>query len=323
MKIDRRLCVAPMMAHTDRHFRYFLRLISRRVMLYTEMIPCGVLIHRDGLQRLRFDAAEHPLGIQLGGAAPRELSACAKMAEDAGFDEVNFNAGCPSGRVQDGGFGACLMAHPGRVADCIAAMQSAVSVPVTLKTRIGIDTQDSYEYLSDFVRTVAAAGCGTFILHARKAWLDGLSPRQNRRIPPLRHEFVHRIKRDFPALEIIINGGIINLDHAARHLMHVNGVMIGRAVCSNPYLLAGADRRIFGDAESSTSRVEVLKRFVGYAEGQLAQGASLHRLTRRVQGLFFGQPGATAFRRRLSGLRACAQRDTGVFEEAMNLVHAA
>lgn len=322
-KIDRRLCVAPMMSHTDRHFRRLLRLISRRVMLYTEMIPCGALLHGDSAARLRFDPAEHPLGIQLGGSVPAELRCCARMAEDAGFDEVNLNVGCPSVRVRSGRFGACLMAEPARVADCIAAMQSTVSIPVTVKTRVGIDDHDDYRFLADFVATVAAAACRTFVIHARKAWLAGMNPRQNRCVPPLRHEFVHRLKRDFPALEIVLNGGIDDLDCASRHLRWVDGVMIGRAICSNPYLLAAADRCIFGGVHSWPSRETVFRSYLVYARRQLALGVGLPRLMRPASGMFFGQPGGRAFRRHLSQNGGRPYRDTRVFEEALRFVRAA
>src|SRR5690606_11271170 len=218
-----------MMRHTDRHLRYLLRLVSRRVMLYTEMLTAPALIHGNAPRRLEFDASEHPVGVQFGGSDPDQLRRCALMAVDAGFDEINLNCGCPSPRVTDGRFGACLMAEPDLVAECVAAMASAASIPVTGKSRIGIDGNESYEDLCRFVGTVASAGCRTFVVHARTAWLKGLSPSQNRRVPPLRHDLVHRLKRDFPHLEIIINGGIASVADVQSHLAHVDGVMIGRA----------------------------------------------------------------------------------------------
>ena len=315
-RIDRRLSVAPMMAHTDRHFRYLLRLISRRVMLYTEMIPAGALLHGNAKRRLEFDMAEHPVGIQLGGSEPAELAACATMAQDAGYGEINLNAGCPSGRVREGRFGACLMAEPGRVAECIAAMRAAVRIPVSIKIRIGIDDRDSYEHLHGFVSAVAAAGCVTFVVHARKAWLDGLSPRQNRTVPPLRHDIVHRLKRDFPTLEIILNGGINALEEVPAQLQQVDGVMIGRAACSNPFMLAQADSLVFGSSEPAPDRARVLRRYVDYAATQLARGVDLQRLVRHAQGLFYGQPGAAAWRRQL-GAATDPELGTRVFELAL------
>jgi tRNA-dihydrouridine synthase A len=294
------LCIAPMMAHTDRHFRYLMRLISRRVMLYTEMITTGALLHGNAAARLAFDVTEHPVGIQIGGAVPGELARCAQLAEAAGFDEVNLNVGCPSGRVSGGGFGACLMAKPELVAECVSAMAGSVRIPATVKTRIGIDDRDSFEDLCAFVTAVSDAGCGTFIVHARKAWLDGLSPRQNRSVPPLRHDMVQRLKREFPHLEIIANGGIGSLDAVEAQLEHVDGVMIGRAACRDPWLLADADRRIFGEPCGAPERLQVLAQYLHYAERRLREGASRQLLLRPVLGLFQGRPGARAFRRRLS-----------------------
>lgn len=320
---DRRLSVAPMMNHTDRHFRMLLRIISRRTLLYTEMIPAGALLHRDGARRLEHDAAEHPVGIQLGGSDPGALARCAQLAESAGFDEVNLNVGCPSDRVQEARFGACLMAEPELVADCVAAMAAVVAIPVTVKSRIGIDDRDSYEHLADFVSRVSAAGCRTFIVHARKAWLKGVSPRGNRQLPPLQYPVVYRLKRDFPHLEIVINGGIASLDDAAVHLRHIDGVMIGRAACSNPYLLHGADARIFGDAAPAGTRVEVLRRYADYAERQLARGAGMQHLARHVAGLFQGQPRARAFRRRLAEYTCRSGAGPACLHRALELVTAA
>lgn len=322
-RLDRRLCVAPMMTHTDRHFRYFLRLISRRVMLYTEMIATGALIHGKQFHRLEFSPQEHPLALQLGGNDPTELSECARIAEQMGYDEINLNIGCPSDKVKIGQFGACLMARPELVAECVAAISATVSIPVTVKTRTGIDNQDSYEHLHHFIKTVADGGCRTFIVHARKAWLQGLSPRQNREIPPLDYSRVYRIKHDFPELEIIINGGFQSLQQSLEQLQHVDGVMIGRAVCHNPYLLAGADRMIFGHLGSANTRSEILEKFSRYVELQLSQGTSLHQMARHVFGLFQGQPGARVWRRYLSDNMFDNNSGIEVIEDALHLVQAA
>ena len=299
-KLDRRLSVAPMMDWTDRHDRYFLRLISRRALLYTEMIATGAVLHGDRDRLLAFDPAERPLALQLGGAVPAELAACARLAAARGYDEVNLNVGCPSDRVQNARFGACLMAEPALVADCVGAMRAAVSIPVTVKTRIGIDERDSYDDLRAFVETVAAAGCETFVIHARKAWLQGLSPKQNREIPPLHYERVYRLKRDVPALQVIVNGGILTLDEAEAHLRQVDGVMIGRAAYQTPYMLAGAGRRIFGDDAPPPGREAVVRRLLPYAERQVARGVPVKSITRHILGLFNGLPGARLWRRHLS-----------------------
>jgi tRNA-dihydrouridine synthase A len=296
----RKVSVAPMLAWTDRHCRYFLRLISRRGWLYTEMVTTGALLHGDHKRFLAYDEAEHPLALQLGGSDPQELAQCTRMAEDFGFDEVNLNIGCPSNRVQSGRFGACLMAEPALVAECVAAMSKAVRLPVTVKTRIGIDRQDSYAALSHFIHTVAQAGCRTFIIHARKAWLQGLSPKENREKPPLRYEVVHALKQDFPHLEIVINGGITTLEEVQGHLHGVDGVMLGRAVSHNPYLLAQVDRDFYGDPHPIPTRHEVVESFLPYVERQLAHNIFLSALSRPLLGLFQGQPGARAWRRYLS-----------------------
>jgi tRNA-dihydrouridine synthase A len=297
---ERRLCVAPMMDWTDRHCRYFLRLISRNVRLYTEMITTGAILHGDTDRTLRFHPSEHPLALQLGGSNPRELAACARIAARYGYDEINLNVGCPSDRVQTGRFGACLMAEPSLVGECVAAMQDAASLPVTVKTRIGIDNLDSYEFLCTFLSGLAAAGCTTFIVHARKAWLQGLSPKKNREVPPLRYDVVYRLKRDFPHLEIILNGGISGLDQAREHLHKVDGVMLGRAAYHDPYILADADRRIFGTARTPFSRHAIIARLLPYIEDELNNGGRLHHITRHILGLFQGVPGARAWRRHLS-----------------------
>jgi len=290
-----------MLDWTDRFFRFFARQISRRVLLYTEMVTTGALIHGDRERHLRFDPAEHPLALQLGGSDPRELATCAGIGEAWGYDEINLNVGCPSDRVQSGRFGACLMAEPRLVADGVAAMRDAVSLPITVKHRIGIDERDSYDELRDFVGTVAEAGCGVFIVHARKAWLQGLSPRENREVPPLRYDRVTRLKRDFPELRIVINGGVTSLDQTESLLRELDGVMIGREAYHNPWLLADADRRIFGaTAPKVHSRHQVVEAMLPYIEAELAAGTPIHRITRHMLGLFLGVPGARAWRRHLS-----------------------
>jgi tRNA-dihydrouridine synthase A len=289
-----------MMDWTDRHCRFFLRLISRRVLLYTEMVPTGAIVHGDRARYLTFHPAERPLALQLGGAEPGELAVCAEAAAEAGYDEVNLNVGCPSDRVQNARFGACLMAEPELVGRCVAAMAAASGLPVTVKTRIGIDERDSYAELKGFVETVAAAGCRSFTIHARKAWLEGLSPKQNREVPPLDYDRVYRLKEDFPELEIVLNGGVQSLDEAEAHLVRVDGVMIGRAAYQNPYVLTEADRRFFGAERPPPDREEVVRALLPYAAQQCAEGVPVKSITRHVLGLFNGLPGARAWRRHLS-----------------------
>ncbi len=298
--LQRRFAVAPMLDWTDRHCRYLLRLISRHALLYTEMVTTGALLHGDAARHLGYDAAEHPVALQLGGSEPRALAGCARMGAEWGYDEINLNVGCPSDRVQNGRFGACLMAEPGLVAECVAAMAAAVEIPVTVKHRIGIDDLDSYDALARFVATVAGAGCRTFIVHARKAWLQGLSPKENREIPPLRYDLVYALKRDLPALEIIVNGGIASLEDAARHLERVDGVMVGRAAYHDPWLLAEVDRRFYGDGHAVPTPHGVVEAYLPYVERQLAAGVPLTRMTRHLLGLFAGRPGARRWRRVLS-----------------------
>jgi tRNA-dihydrouridine synthase A len=293
-----------MMERTDRFCRYFLRLITRRTLLYTEMITSAAVIHGDRDRLLDFDPTEHPVALQIGGSEPGEMGTCARIAEERGFDEVNINVGCPSKRVRAGRFGACLMAEPDRVADCVAAMQSATSIPVTVKTRIGIDDRDSYEDLAAFVARVAESGCGTFVVHARKAWLTGLSPKENRDVPPLRYDVVERLKQDFPGLIVVLNGGVTDLEQARRHLTRLDGVMIGRQAYHNPYLLAGADGEFFGDPRAPLTRRGVVEAFLPYAARELERGARLSHLTRHLTGLYLGQPGARTWRRRVSELGA-------------------
>ncbi|MCO7226438.1 tRNA dihydrouridine(20/20a) synthase DusA [Pleionea sp. CnH1-48] len=298
--LDRTLSVAPMMDWTDRHDRYFLRQISRHTLLYTEMVTTGAVINGDRQRLLGFDAAEHPIAVQLGGCDPHELSESARICQDFGYDEVNLNVGCPSDRVQKGRIGACLMAEPELVAECVSAMQKAVDIPVTVKTRIGIDDRDSYEELHDFVSQVAQAGCKTFIVHARKAWLKGLSPKENREIPPLHYDTVYQIKSDFPELEVIINGGIKTLEETESHLKHVDGVMIGREAYQNPYILADVDQRFFGATHNKVARSQVVDKMLPYIEGYLQQGGRLQHVVRHMLGLFHAQPGGKQWRRYLS-----------------------
>ena len=321
--LDRRLSVAPMMDWTDRHCRYFLRLITRRALLYTEMIPTGAILLGDPDRFLRFDPAERPLALQLGGADPDELARCADAGGARGYDEINLNVGCPSDRVQSARFGACLMAEPELVAACVRAMRAAAPVPVTVKTRIGIDRQDSYDFLRRFVNAVADAGCRTVILHARNAWLSGLSPKENREVPPLRYELVHRIKADLPELEVIVNGGIRTLEQARAQLAAVDGVMIGREAYQNPYALAEWERVLFEVAEPSPSRFEVLERLLPYVERELAEGTSLQAITRHILGLFNGLPGARAWRRHLSEAARRPGAGPEVILDAMSAVRRA
>ncbi len=321
--INRRLSVAPMLDWTDRYCRYFLRLISRHTLLYTEMVTTGALLHRERERFLRFHPSEHPLALQLGGSIPTELATCARIGAEEGFDEINLNVGCPSDRVQSGRFGACLMAEPERVAECVVAMMEAVELPVTVKHRIGIDHQDSYEALRQFVETVSATGCHTFIVHARKAWLHGLSPRENREIPPLRYEMVHRLKEEFPQLEIVINGGILSLDATEQQLQQVDGVMIGRAAYHNPWLLAEADRRLFGNQHPIPSRHDILEQLMPFVEEEFAQGTPVSRITRHILGLFQGQPGARTWRRYISENAHLKGATPGIIWEALQRQQAA
>lgn len=298
--IDRRLSVAPMMEWTDRHCRVFLRAITRHTLLYTEMVHSGAVLHGDAERHLAFDQVEQPVALQLGGSAPRDLAAAARIGERYGYREINLNVGCPSERVSAGRFGACLMAEPRLVADCVAAMAEAVRVPVTVKSRIGIDGQDSYEELAEFIETVSGSGCRTFVIHARKAWLSGLSPKENREIPPLRYDYVYRAREDFPDLEIVINGGVQSIDDAERQLEEVDGVMIGRAAYQTPWMLADADRRIFGREHGPRCPHHVIESLLPYVEAQCAAGVPLARISRHMIGLFNGLPGARAWRRYLS-----------------------
>lgn len=289
-----------MMERTDRHFRYLMRQITRRTLLYTEMITTAAIIHGDRHKLLDFSTEEKPLALQLGGDNPQELALCASIAADWGYDEVNLNVGCPSDRVQNGNFGACLMAQPEKVAHCVAAMQKAVNIPVTVKHRIGIDDRDRYEDLANFVRIVSEAGCCRFSVHARKAWLKGLSPKENRTIPPLRYEDVYRLKQEFPHLFIEINGGITTLEQVHQQLQWVDGVMIGRAAYDNPYLFATVDRDIYGEETIPPTRHQVAEKMLPYIEDIVSQGIKLHAISRHLLQLFSGQPGTKAWKRYIS-----------------------
>ncbi|GAB4277709.1 MAG: tRNA dihydrouridine(20/20a) synthase DusA [Methylomicrobium sp.] len=289
-----------MLDWTDKHCRYFFRLISKQAFLYSEMITTGALLHGDSRRFLAFDECEKPVACQLGGSDPEALARCATLIEDFGYDEVNLNVGCPSDRVQNGRFGACLMAEPELVAECVAAMRRNVAIPVTVKCRIGIDDKDSYEELSRFVSTVADAGCRVFIIHARKAWLSGLSPKENREIPPLRYDVVYRIKQDFPDLEIVLNGGITTLTQATEICERVDGVMVGREIYQNPYLLSEVDRHFYGKPFPIKSRERIVEELLPYIEDQLDRGVRLYSIARHILGLFHGVPGARAWRRTIS-----------------------
>ena len=318
--VNRRFSVAPMLDWTDRHCRYFMRLLSKHAMLYTEMITTGALIYgpRDSL--LAFDQAEQPVAIQLGGSDPKELADCAKMAEDRGYAEINLNVGCPSDRVQSGRFGACLMAEPELVTECMAAMINAVRIPVTIKSRIGIDRNDSFDELSHFVNTVKSSGCETFIIHARKAWLDGLSPKENRDVPPLHYDRVYAIKQQHPELEIIINGGINGLQDSLEHLKYVDGVMLGREVYHNPWMLSQIDSTLFGDSEPTYSREDIVRAMYPYIENHLAEGGRLKHISRHMIGLYQAMPGAKLWRRYISENAHLDGAGTQILEHALELV---
>ncbi len=309
-----------MMDWTDRHCRVFHRLMTRRARLYTEMLTTGAIIHGDRSRLLGFDVGEHPVALQLGGSEPRDLATCAKIGEDFGYDEINLNVGCPSDRVKDGWFGACLMAEPALVATCVDAMKRAVGIPVTVKCRIGIDDQDPEVALDALARSVIAAGADALIVHARKAWLNGLSPKQNRDLPPLHYDRVYRLKASLPAVPIVINGGIASLAEAKHHLRFVDGVMLGRAAYQEPWRLLTADPELFGEAAPHATMKDAFEAMMPYIERELAQGVRLHSITRHFVGAFHGVPGARAFRRHLAenGVRPGA--GVNVLRDAMALV---
>ena len=309
-----------MLDWTDRFCRYFLRQISKRALLYTEMVTTSALLYGDQARLLKFDPMEHPVALQIGGSDPVQLSRAARLGQQWGYDEINLNLGCPSERVQSGRFGACLMSEPDLVADCIKAMVDSVTIPVTVKQRIGIDHLDSYQLLRDFVGRLSLAGSRTFIVHARKAWLQGLSPKENREIPPLSYATVYRLKRDFPELEIIINGGITSIEACEEHLALVDGVMIGREAYHNPWLLAQVDARLFGEETPVPTRDQVIAQLLPFVELELAAGVPLNRITRHILGLFHGQPGARAWRRYLSNHSYKSDADSDVIVKALRLV---
>lgn len=310
-----------MMDWTDHNCRYFMRLLSKRALLYTEMVTTGALLHGDRQRFLRYHPEEHPLALQLGGSEPPALAECAHLAEQAGFDEVNLNVGCPSDRVQNNMIGACLMAHPQRVADCVKAMNDRVSIPVTVKHRIGINGRDSYAELCDFVGQVAEAGCHSFTVHARIAILEGLSPKENREIPPLRYDVAAQLKADFPGLEIILNGGLRSLEQCQAQLEVFDGVMVGREAYQNPYLLAQVDQMLFGDDTPVLSRTEVMQALQPYVEQHLAEGGALHHITRHILGLAQGFPGARRFRQLLSTEVHKTERPLQLYQQAIALLN--
>lgn len=319
-QISRRFSVAPMMDWTDRHDRFFLRLLSKRALLYTEMVTADAAIHGDQERLLGFSEEEHPVALQLGGSDPAKLAKAAKIGADFGYDEINLNVGCPSDRVQSGSFGACLMKEPELVAACWSAMAEAVDIPVTVKSRIGVDDDKPRERLPHFIETVKAAGCETFIVHARKALLQGLSPKENREVPPLDYGLVYEMKQTYPDLEIIINGGIETLDEADAHIDFVDGVMLGRAAYHTPYILADVDRRFFGKEGVLLSEAQAVEALYPYMEEHLSSGGRLHHITRHILGLFAGQPGARSWRRHLSEQGPKDNAGLDIVQEALQFV---
>ncbi|MDA7742499.1 tRNA dihydrouridine(20/20a) synthase DusA [Francisellaceae bacterium] len=319
-QLNRTLCIAPMLDWTDRHYRYFMRLISKRCMLYTEMINAKAILHGDPHRFLDYSECENPLTLQLGGNDPKELSQCAKIAESWGYDEVNLNVGCPSDRVQSGAFGLCLMKTPHIVADCIKAMKDAADIPISIKCRIGYDNEDSYEALHNFIQTAVDAQVDFICIHARKGWLNGLSPKENRTIPELNYQTVYDIKKDFPNTPIGINGGIESLGQATEHLKQVDSVMVGRAAYHDPYSLIETDTRLYNDQSAPLSRLDIIENMIAYIESRLKNGVRLNHMTRHVLGLFQGQPGARAFRRYIS--ENATQKNAGpeVLKEAVKFI---
>ncbi|MFT6791958.1 MAG: tRNA-dihydrouridine synthase A [Cellvibrionaceae bacterium] len=320
LKNRHRFCVAPMMDWSDRHCRYLWRLISQRALLYTEMISTNALLHGDRERLLGYHPQEHPLALQLGGNDPQDLAKCARLAEEWGYDEVNLNCGCPSNRVQNGMIGACLMSKPHLVRDCLSAMGEVVSIPITIKQRIGIDDMDSYVALENFVGIVSESGCETFIVHARKAFLNGLSPKANREVPPLVYESVYRLKKAFPQLTIVINGGIHNLEACEQQLKYVDGVMVGRQAYNDPYLLAEVDQKFYGQSTPVKSRKQIFKEYMSYCDEQLHRGIHLNHMSRHVLHLFQGKTGARAFRRIISENAYKRTADIGVLEYAFKQI---
>ena len=317
---NHRFSIAPMMDWSDHNCRYFWRLLTKQALLYTEMVTTGALIHGDRKRFLHFNREEHPVALQLGGSDPKDLARCARWAQEWGYDEVNINCGCPSDRVQSGMFGACLMGKPNLVADCVKAMMDSCDIPVTVKHRIGIDHMESYEQLLAFIEPVAVAGCSVFIVHARKAWLQGLSPKENREIPPLNYPWVYQLKKDFPHLTIVVNGGIQTIEECQDHLEHVDGVMLGREAYQNPWMLAQVDEALFGMDSPLKSRDDVIAELLPFAEQHLAQGGQLNHITRHILGLYQGIPGARKFRRHLSENAYKKEAGIRILAEAYALV---
>jgi len=315
-----RLCVAPMMDWTDRHCRYFLRQVSPRARLYTEMVTTGALMFGNVPRHLDFDPAEHPVALQLGGSDPHALAHCARLGEAWGYDEINLNVGCPSERVQTGSFGACLMADPRLVGDCVRAIRDAVALPVTVKHRIGIDAIEDYSFVRDFVGTVATAGASVFMVHARNAILKGLSPKENREVPPLKYEYVHRLKREFPHLTIVINGGITTHGAIAEQLRHVDGVMLGRIAYHHPWILAEAESYCFDDRSRPRTRSQVIEALIPYVEARLREGVGLRGIARHMLGLYHGQPGGRRFRHLLSDAQRLRNGGSALLLEALAAV---
>lgn len=319
--VNRLFSVAPMMEYTDRFCRYFHRLLSKQTLLYTEMVTSSALIHGDQQRHLEFADIEHPIALQLGGSKPTELEAATRIAATYHYDEINLNCGCPSDRVQSGMFGAVLMKNADHVVNCFNAMQGATGIPITIKHRIGVDDMDSYDFLCDFVGKLADAGCKTFIVHARKAWLKGLSPKQNREVPPLDYEAVYRLKQDFPDSEIILNGGVTSIDQSLQHLHHVDGVMMGREAYHNPYILSQVDTRLFNNETSPPSREVVLEQFSKFVEQELSRGIRLGQMTRHILGLYQGVPGARRFRRYISEHAHQPRAGTDVLLQALKALN--
>jgi tRNA-dihydrouridine synthase A len=320
MNTLRKISIAPMMDCTDKFYRYFFRLISKKSYLYTEMVNTGAVLHGDRERFLGFDEVEHPIGIQLGGSNPQDLAEAAQIAQEWGYDEVNLNVGCPSDRVQSGFFGACLMAKKELVNECLNTMSLGLDIPVTVKTRIGIDEMDSWEFFKEFVDTLAAGGCRVFIIHARKAWLSGLSPKENRTIPELKYEWVYRIKEEYPELEFSINGGITELSQIQEHLKYVDGVMIGREAYSNPWLFSLVDEHIYGMEAMTKTRHDIAKELIPFIEQQLKLGHPLNRIVRHTLGLFHGVRGGRAFRRHLSENMTQKNAGVDIWRDAISLV---
>jgi tRNA-dihydrouridine synthase A len=314
--LSHRLCTAPMMDWSDRHCRYFFRQLSSHAVVYTEMITSGALLHGDVERHLRFHPAEHPVALQLGGSEPDELARCATLGEDWGYDEINLNCGCPSERVQKGAFGACLMAEPELVAECVSAMREAVSIPVTVKHRLGIDSIEDYAFVQRFVDRLARAGTRSFFVHARNAVLKGLSPKDNRQVPPLKYDYVFRLKHDFPDLEIVINGGIDSVAAAAENLSHVDGVMLGRAAYHDSYILTLLEKAVFGTSRAG-SRADVVRSMHRYAEAELANGTPLRSIVRHMLGLYHGQPRARIWRQMLSDSRRLSENRASLLLDAL------